>query len=177
MTEALNRLDSYVQLGTQELAYAPVVRLELARAGLDDTAFQRGRALSRLIRREVMKEFERYQAHPTGRDVAEWTILYLRVHEGRSLQEIAQRLNMPPRSVARYYARSKALLADRLYATAETLPALGLYCPRCGARVLERVPDERTSLTCASCGASLDISPQRDGGSFRVQMQTPDSAE
>jgi hypothetical protein len=95
-----NRIDSFGALGRSQLAQSPLVEAELASAGLSDTPFQRGRTLSRLIRREVQQQFEEREERPTARNVAEWSILYLRVHSGLSLQDIATRLNMPMRSVA-----------------------------------------------------------------------------
>lgn len=152
--EALNRIDQYASLGRVSLAQARSVTAELARLQLHDTPFQRGRTLSRLIRDQVQDQFDRRKQEITGRDVAEWTILYLRLHDGVSLQQIADRLQMPLRSVARYYARAKELLLDRLYALDERQMAHGLYCPLCGTYAGDARP---TSGVCRGCRAELAV--------------------
>src|SRR5947209_5140651 len=93
VTRAINAVDDFGVMGRTQLAQISLVDAELARLGLPATPFQRGRILSRLIRDEVAGRFDTYRDHPSGRDVAEWTILYLRVHEGSSIETIARRLN------------------------------------------------------------------------------------
>jgi len=157
ITGALNRIDSFGALGRNPLAQSRVIDAELARAGLEATPFQRGRLLSRLIREEVRRQFEEREARPEGRDVAEWSILYLRVHGGLALQEIADRLKMPVRSVTRYYGRAKEQLLDRLYTLDEQAAGAGIHCPSCGARLAGLPPCG--SHICSACNAELDVSP------------------
>jgi Sigma-70, region 4 len=159
ITEALNRIDSFGALGRNPLARSRVVDAGLARAGLSDTSFQRGRVLSRLIRQEVRQQFEEREARPEGRDVAEWTILYLRVHDGLSLQEIGSRLRMPERSVARYYSRAKEQLLDRLYTLSEQTADPGIYCPSCGTRLENLQPQHTAFRICRVCAARMEFSP------------------
>jgi len=159
ITDALNRIDSYNALGRNPLARSRLIGAELARAGLSETPFQRGRLLSRLIREEIRRQFEERETRPEGRDVAEWSILYLRVHGGLSLQEIADRLNMPVRSVARYYGRAKEQLLDRLYTLDEQVADGGLHCPSCGARLGNLEWERSEPRSCAACGAEIDVSP------------------
>jgi hypothetical protein len=162
IAEALNRIDQYASLGRVSLAGGRAVSAELARLQLDDTPFQRGRILSRLIRNEVQRQFERRREDTAARDVAEWTILYLRVQDGLSLQQICERLHMPLRSVARYYARAKELLLDRVYALDEGRIAGSVYCPLCGTvsdAAREKLP---ASIVCSGCGAQLEIDSDRE---------------
>jgi hypothetical protein len=140
--------------------------------GLADTPFQRGRLLSRVIRREVQRQFVGREAGADGRDVAEWSILYLRVHGGLSLQEIAGRLNMPVRSVARYYARGKELLLDRLYTLQEQAPDTGIHCASCGGRLTGVQQQLSGHYSCDACGAEMDVSALR-GGTLQITM-TPE---
>lgn len=158
ITDALNRIDSYGALGRTPPAQSALIDTELARLGLQATPFQRGRLLSRLMREEVRRQFEGREMHPEGRDVAEWSILYLRVHGGLSLQEIAERLDMPVRSVARYYGRAKELLLDRLYTLEEEAARAGVHCPLCGARVGDGQIETPKAQSCAMCGAELTMS-------------------
>src|SRR5690348_1852780 len=151
ITEAINRIDGFGTLGRNRLARGSLLDAELNRIGLDDTPFQRGRLLSRLIREEVRRQFEEREANPEGRDVAEWSILYLRVHDGLSLQEIGECLNMPGRSVARYYARAKELLLDRLYTLEENVVQAGIHCPICGSTLCDPSQNTLTSGACTVC--------------------------
>lgn len=158
ITDALNRIDSYSALGRTPLAQSALIDAELARGGLRATPFQRGRLLSRMMREEVERQFEQREAQAEGRDVAEWSILYLRMHRGLSLREIADRLGMPMRSVARYYGRAKDQLLDRLYTLEEEAVAAGIYCASCGARLGHVQPETCEVRTCAICGAELTVS-------------------
>jgi hypothetical protein len=162
MAEALNRIDQYASLGRVSLAGGRAVGAELARLQLDDTSFQRGRILSWLIRGEVRRQFERRREDTAGRDVAEWTILYLRVQDGLSLQQIGERLHMPLRSVARYYARAKELLLDRVYGLDERRITGSVYCPLCGTGSDATREELPTSIACSECGAELDIESDRE---------------
>ncbi len=162
IAEALNRIDQYASLGRVSIARGRAVTAELARFRLDDTPFQRGRILSRLIRDEVRREFEQRDVDAVGPDIAEWTILYLRVQEGLSLQHIADRLQMPLRSVARYYARAKEILLDRLYTLNDTQLSTGIYCPLCGTPSATTREDHPTACECDGCGATLAIESDRD---------------
>lgn len=157
IAEALNRIDQYASLGRVSLAGGRGVTAELARVQLDDTPFRRGRILSRLIRDEVRRQFERRGADTAGRDTAEWTILYLRVQDGLSLQQIADRLHMLLRSVARYYARAKELLLDRLHTLDEAQMNTGIYCPLCSTPSAIAREDMSASFECNGCGATLTI--------------------
>jgi hypothetical protein len=162
IAEALNRIDQYASLGRVSLAGGRAVSADLARLQLDDTPFQRGRVLSRLIRDEVRRQFEQRREDTAGRDVAEWTILYLRVQDGLSLQQIGERLHIPLRSVARYYARAKELLLDRVYALDEGRITGRMYCPLCGTVSDAARAELPISTACSGCGAELDIESDRE---------------
>lgn len=174
ITDALNRIDSFSALGRTPLAQSALIDAELARAGLRDTPFQRGRLLSRLMRDEVRRQFGEREVHPEGRDVAEWSILYLRVHGGLSLQEIAERLNVPVRSVARYYGRAKEQLLDLLYKLEEGAGGAGVHCPSCGARLGHVRPDTPEICNCAVCGSEITIS-SLGPDTLQIIMRAPPS--
>ena len=168
IAEALNRIDQYASLGRGALARSRAVDAELTRRHLTDTPFQRGRLLSRLLREEVTRQFEQRGVKPAGHDAAEWAILYLRIHDGLSLRQIGERLGMPTRSVARYYARAKELLLDRVYARDEDAIAGGIYCPRCGTRSADNVLP--VSFACTGCGAQLTAESDT-AGAIRVAVR------
>jgi Sigma-70, region 4 len=176
MAEALNRIDQYASLGRVSLAQGRAVNAELTRLQLNDTPFQRGRILSRFVRDEVRRQFQRRKQDGAGRDVAEWTILYLRVQEGLSLRQIGERLHIPLRSVARYYARAKELLLDRLYALDEGQITAGVYCPLCGTRADAAREDLPTSSACSGCGAELDVELDSES-TFHVLARQPRRSE
>lgn len=157
--EALNRIDQYASLGRVSLAQGRFVNAELARLQLNDTPFQRGRILSRALRFEVRRQFQQRKEEAAGPDIAEWTILYLRTHDGLSLQQIGECLHMPLRSVARYYARAKELLLDRVYDLDEERILPGIFCPLCGTRSDAACDDPPLSMVCTGCGAEIESEP------------------
>jgi hypothetical protein len=150
--EAIVRLDAYTALGESPLAGSSFITCALRRRGIEDTPFNRGRVLGRTIREEVERQFRRVESEREGRDVAEWTILYLRAVRGLPLTAIARRLSMPQRSAARYYSHAKELLLDRLLDLDEREHAATLFCPRCGTPVAGR---SGVAEECAGCGGQL----------------------
>jgi hypothetical protein len=152
--EAIIRLDAYTALGESPLAGSSCITGALRRRGLEDTPFNRGRVLGRTIREEVERQFRRVESEREGRDVAEWTILYLRVVRGLPLTDIARRLSMPQRSAARYYSHAKELLLDRLLDLDERERAATLYCPRCGTPL---VGCSGAGEECTGCGGRIAL--------------------
>jgi hypothetical protein len=170
MTSILNRLDDFGWLGETGLGRSRAVTAEMAQRALPDTAFQRGRILSRRVQREVERRFERHRESPQGRDVAEWTILYLRVHEGQSLQDIAQTLNMPLRSVGRYYQRAKQVLLDHLHEGEDIATELHLHCPICGAVLTSSMLAPPAVVACPRCRASVELTSVSGSGKFGLTV-------
>ena len=162
MTAALNRIDEYAALGRTPIAHLPLVTDRLAQYRLRDTPFQRGRIASHLIldtiRAQVPSDRE-----SAGRDAVEWTILYLRVHNGKALEEISSTLSMPLRSVARYYARAKGLLLDRLLDLANAPDRSGIYCPRCGTFLLAGAATPGAETECPGCNVGIRSEINADG--------------
>jgi hypothetical protein len=159
LTQALNRVDDYAALGRTAIARLTAVDERLAQLRLRDTPFQRGRVASHLIHDAIA-------AHvPSGagsddRDAVEWTILYLRVHDSKPLEEIGEALSMPVRSVARYYARAKGLLLNHLLDLRFPTDGAGLHCPICGSPLPEAASQEHV---CPQCGAQIRVTPDENG--------------
>lgn len=157
VTEALNRIDDFAALGRVSLAHIPAVDAYLARTGAASTPFQRGRVLSHLIQRSIQEQALSDRRRSRHRDAAEWSILYLRVHQGRTLEEIAHDLSMPLRSVGRYYARAKGLLLDQLLSLDGDTGGRSLHCPLCGTLVATRDTSTAADHTCPTCRARFRV--------------------
>lgn len=156
LTAAVNRLDEFSALGRLQLARRPLVTSELARRREADTPFQRGRILSEIIRREIGRQIDGQRAGK-GAHTAEWTILHYRINEGYAIEDIADVLSIPPRSVGRYYRRGKELLLNRLYEEERRLTSATLYCPACGLPLSSDRIDDTVALHCSGCGSSVEV--------------------
>lgn len=171
ITQALNRIDDFGALGRVRLAGIRIVDEYLARTGTASTSFQRGRVLSRLIQRLIEEQALDDQRRLRGRGAVEWSILYLRVNEGRTLEEIAGTFSMPLRTVGRYYARAKGLLLDRLLSL--DTPRTGeLHCPLCGtAAGMDVTAGE---YTCSRCGARMRVEESRVPAELVIHVRRPE---
>ncbi len=176
ITEALNRIDDFATLGSLPLAQLPLIERYLERARTPSSPFQRGRVLSHLTERLIEEQALDHQRRLRGRGAVEWSILYLRVHEGRTLEEIARELSMPLRSVARYYARAKDLLLDRLLTLEGDASVTSLHCPLCGTLVAKRGTSTAADYTCPICSARLHVDETDDRGGMAIHVRPAEQA-
>jgi hypothetical protein len=156
-TRALLQLDDFPALGRTSLANSELVRQALKERRLPNSTFQRGRVLSQMIQREIQDGFTNRRQSNAARDLPEWTILYLHLLEGHTLDTVSSMLKMPRRSVDRYYRRAKQHLLDELLSKDPISSMFTVFCPLCGTGIAPLGNEPRTVTRCSRCDAYLTM--------------------